>query len=252
MDAHPKPRPISEAPCDGTMLRLWVRYPEGGSWTPLDDARESWTIGFNNRDNTDDDRWQVVGWCWSHDHLVEASSDVEILGWLPFHGDAPHDGRTAAKDEGAAGADTVSHHAKTDVDPVVSMLRDVAERLDRSDPDLLGARVGVLAVRLAVSSRLLAHPSPPPAADADADADADRVRECADLFKALRDQSWDLRCFDVPTGGDDCDIGWRVVGHWQAEPKERVVAEVFVDDPAAAVRQALAALRSTDDGQAEP
>lgn len=85
---------------------------------------------------------------------------------------------------------------------------------------------------------LLAHPSPAPAAD------AGRVRECAELFKALREQSWDLRCFDVPTGGDDCDIGWRVVGHWQAEPKERVIAEVFVDDPAAAVRQALADLKS--------
>nr|WP_314123308.1 hypothetical protein [uncultured Brevundimonas sp.] len=103
MDAHPNPRPIDQAPCDGTMLRLWVRYPEGGSWTPLDDARESWTVGFNNRDNTEDDRWQVVGWCWSHDHLVEASSDVEILGWLPFHGEAAHPGQTANPAEGAAG-----------------------------------------------------------------------------------------------------------------------------------------------------
>ena len=63
------------------------------------------------------------------------------------------------------------------------------------------------------------------------------------LFKALRDESWDLRCFNVPTGGDDCDIGWRVVGHWQAEPCERTIAEVFSDDPAEAVRQALAALQ---------
>lgn len=86
---HPEPQPMGEAPRDGTMLRLWVRYPEGGSWTPLDDARESWTVGFNNRDNTGDDRWQVVGWCWSHDHLIEASDDVEVLGWLPFHGERP-------------------------------------------------------------------------------------------------------------------------------------------------------------------
>lgn len=90
-DAHseraPTPNPISTAPRDGKMLRLWVRYPEGGSWTPLDDARESWTIGFNNFENTQDDRWQVVGWCWSHDHFVEAADDVEVLGWLPFHSD---------------------------------------------------------------------------------------------------------------------------------------------------------------------
>ena len=83
----PTPNAISSAPADGSLLRLWVRYPEGGSWTPLDDARESWTVGFNNRDNTEEDQWQVVGWCWSHDHLVEAADDVEVLGWLPLHGD---------------------------------------------------------------------------------------------------------------------------------------------------------------------
>ncbi|MNU93166.1 hypothetical protein D3C71_831020 [compost metagenome] len=71
-----------------------------------------------------------------------------------------------------------------------------------------------------------------------------REGEAESLFKALRDESWDLRCFSVPTGGDDADIGWRVVGHWQAEPCERTVAEVFYDDPAEAVRQALAALKA--------
>ena len=71
-------------------------------------------------------------------------------------------------------------------------------------------------------------------------ADADK------LLKALRDHGWDLRCFDVPTGGGDCDIGWRVIGHWQAEPRERTIAEVFVDDPAEAIRQALARLSTTE------
>lgn len=59
------------------------------------------------------------------------------------------------------------------------------------------------------------------------------------MLEVLRENSWDLRCFDVPTGGDDSDIGWRVVGHWQAEPRERTIAEVFYDDPAAAIRAAL-------------
>ncbi|TFW14453.1 hypothetical protein EGY25_04475 [Brevundimonas intermedia] len=86
----PEFRPISTAARNGTMLRLWVRYPKDGSWTPLEDARESWTIGFNNSDNTEEDRWQVVGWSWSHDLLVEASTDVEVLGWLPFHGEQYH------------------------------------------------------------------------------------------------------------------------------------------------------------------
>lgn len=62
-----------------------------------------------------------------------------------------------------------------------------------------------------------------------------------DLFEVLRDESWDLRCFPVPTGGDDADIGWRVVGHWMAEPRERVVAEIYHDDPRAAVLAALEA-----------
>lgn len=62
-----------------------------------------------------------------------------------------------------------------------------------------------------------------------------------ELFDLLRDQSWDLRCFDYPTGGDDRDIGWRVIGHWDAEPKERVVAEVHEDDPKAAILAAILA-----------
>lgn len=70
-------------------------------------------------------------------------------------------------------------------------------------------------------------------------AEIERLRESDRLLNALRDNSWDLLCFDVATGGDDYDIGWRVVGHWQAEPKERVLAEVFNDDPADAIRQAL-------------
>jgi len=77
-----------------------------------------------------------------------------------------------------------------------------------------------------------------PALPEPSEADGD---DAGKLFQALRDQSWDLRCFDMPTGGDDADIGWRVVGHWMAEPHERTVAEVCADDPAAAVRAALAA-----------
>lgn len=61
------------------------------------------------------------------------------------------------------------------------------------------------------------------------------------LFDVMRDESWDLRCFDIPTGGGDADIGWRVIGHYEAEPHERVIAEIDRDDPAAAIRAALRA-----------
>lgn len=61
-----------------------------------------------------------------------------------------------------------------------------------------------------------------------------------ELLEALKRESWDLRSFNVPTGGGDYDIGWRVVGHWEAEPRERTISEVFEDDPAAAIRAAIA------------
>ena len=86
---EPLPLPIDLAPRDGRMLRLWVRYNADSeeAWTPLDDAEESWTAGFNNFDNTGDDRWQFIGWDWSHDYLLEAPGGT-VIGWLPFHGEA--------------------------------------------------------------------------------------------------------------------------------------------------------------------
>lgn len=110
-----------------------------------------------------------------HGHVAPAVARVKsALSTTPA--------RAEDQDEGAAGSDAVSHHAKTDADPVVSMLRDVAERLERPEPDLLGARVGVQAVRLAVSSRLLAHPSPPPAAD------EDRVRIAVEALEKIKNR----------------------------------------------------------------
>lgn len=58
---------------------------------------------------------------------------------------------------------------------------------------------------------------------------------------ALAENSWDLRCFDMPTGADDADIGWRVIEHHMAKPNERTVAEVFRDDPRQAIDAAIEA-----------
>lgn len=69
-----------------------------------------------------------------------------------------------------------------------------------------------------------------------------RMREMeadSKLLDVLQCESWDLRCFDIQTGGDDADVGWRVIGHWQAKPHERVIAEVYHDDPKAALRAAI-------------
>ena len=73
-----------------------------------------------------------------------------------------------------------------------------------------------------------------------AEAENERLRADAKLLDAIQHESWDLRCFNIPTSGDDFDIGWSVIGHWQAEPHERVVAEVYVDDPRTAIRTAIA------------
>lgn len=58
---------------------------------------------------------------------------------------------------------------------------------------------------------------------------------------ALAENSWDLRCFDIPTGEGDGDIGWRVIEHHMAKPCERTVAEVFRDDPRQAIDEAIEA-----------
>lgn len=75
----------------------------------------------------------------------------------------------------------------------------------------------------------------------DLKAEVERLRADAKLLDAIQHESWDLRCFNIPTGGDDCDIGWSVIGHWQAEPHERVIAEIYHDDPRAALRAAIEA-----------
>jgi hypothetical protein len=41
------------------------------------------------------------------------------------------------------------------------------------------------------------------------------------LLRELEEKTCDLRCRNVPTGGDDYDVQWFVVEHHMAEPKER-------------------------------
>ncbi|MCX7509586.1 hypothetical protein OSS46_29675 [Delftia tsuruhatensis] len=62
------------------------------------------------------------------------------------------------------------------------------------------------------------------------------------LLDALAAESMDLRCFDMPTGQGDADVGWRVIQHHMGEPTERVVSEVYKDDPRSAIRAAIARL----------
>jgi hypothetical protein len=74
---------------------------------------------------------------------------------------------------------------------------------------------------------------------------ADNVAGPSDteLLDALRENSWDLRCISVPTGGDDHDIDWTIVEHHQADPQERTIAQAYRDEPRHAIRRAI---RETD------
>jgi hypothetical protein len=62
---------------------------------------------------------------------------------------------------------------------------------------------------------------------------------------ALAKNSWDLRCFDMSSE----DIGWRVIEHHMAKPHERIVAEVFRDDPRQAIDAAMRAAHGITKGQ---
>jgi len=75
-------------------------------------------------------------------------------------------------------------------------------------------------------------------------AKVEALRADRDRLNSVRDESWDLRCFNIPTpGGDDADIGWRVVEHHSVSPHERVIAIVYHDDPRAAIDAARAEAR---------
>lgn len=41
------------------------------------------------------------------------------------------------------------------------------------------------------------------------------------LLRELEENTCDLRCRNVPTGGDDYDVQWFVVEHHMADPRER-------------------------------
>ncbi len=74
---------MQTAPKDGTIVRLLV-VPDPEAWTPFDDSHNPYeTIGFNNLTDTQEDRWEFVGWDWNHDCFVSGLG--EVIGWLPFH-----------------------------------------------------------------------------------------------------------------------------------------------------------------------
>lgn len=68
----------------------------------------------------------------------------------------------------------------------------------------------------------------------------------AERLTAIVENSWDLRCFDMPTGGGDADIGWQVFEHYRTEPCLRVISVEYSDDPRKAIDAAMAREKNND------
>lgn len=66
-------RAMADAPLDGTLVQLLVRFDNHGI---EDDDEPTWTIGSHN-----DGEWNFVGWDWYRDQWTRGSGD--LLGWLP-------------------------------------------------------------------------------------------------------------------------------------------------------------------------
>ena len=45
------------------------------------------------------------------------------------------------------------------------------------------------------------------------------------LWRELEENTCDLRCRSVATGGDDFDVEWFVIEHHMTEPKEREIGQ---------------------------
>lgn len=70
---------METAPKDGTLLRLLVEFEDH----PIDDGAGPFaTVGTNYRDNTGEDAWQIVGWCWEQDRFIDGVGTP--IGWLPM------------------------------------------------------------------------------------------------------------------------------------------------------------------------
>ena len=57
------------------------------------------------------------------------------------------------------------------------------------------------------------------------------------LWRVLEENSWDLRCRNVPIGGGGYEILWEVIEHYQAQPHNRIIAGGI--NPVQTIKKAL-------------
>jgi hypothetical protein len=136
-------------------------------------------------------------------------------------------------------------HARTDIPALLAHIAEQDAALEAAEKRADGAemRASTLVWYINADERYVAQRIAVTEAERDSlREEVERLREDAARLDALMDESWDLRCF----GMSDDDIGWRVIGHWQAEPSERTIAEVFTDNPRAAIDAALTKKEQSD------
>jgi len=71
-----------------------------------------------------------------------------------------------------------------------------------------------------------------------------RMSVVESLLRELKEQTCDLRCRNVPTGGDDYRVEWFVVSHHMDVPKEREIG--FGEDPTEAMMMAFHGIGYSD------
>lgn len=69
---------------------------------------------------------------------------------------------------------------------------------------------------------------------------APAVPDDALLLDALTNNHWKIEPFNRPTGGDDADVGWRVI-EYRMPSAEVEIARIWSDDPREAIRAAMLA-----------
>jgi hypothetical protein len=73
---------MKAAPRDATLLLLLIA-PDDDIRNALEDtAGYSRTVGFNNFDNDDEDKWVFAGWMWDNDCFVDGSGNP--VAWMLF------------------------------------------------------------------------------------------------------------------------------------------------------------------------
>lgn len=123
------------------------------------------------------------------------------------------------------------------VEAVLEALRIESTDSSHSDAWQQGVRYAISEVQEA-----LAKPASEPAGGGVRDEDIARWKRDSELLSAIQDECWDVRFTSSPNAdAGDYNVNIEIVGHFMADPQERVVGENYDEDLRAALEQAMTA-----------